>query len=115
MVSDKKAYHLSLITYHFMNMHDMPVGERPHERFEQVGARGLSSAELSKNPKLTAEIDQFIESVNSKLARYETIKKFTILPEEFTTANGYLTPSMKIKRKVVESDFVGALDKMYGE
>ena len=80
---------------------------------EQNGKAGISSAELSTDPQLVAEIDQFVESVNSKLARYETIKKFSILPEEFTTANGYLTPSMKIKRKVVETDFVGVLDGMY--
>ncbi|MEM7114398.1 MAG: long-chain fatty acid--CoA ligase [Chloroflexota bacterium] len=80
---------------------------------EQNGKAGVDLAELSTDPQLVAEINQFVEAVNSKLARYETIKRFHILPEEFTTANGYLTPSMKIKRKVVETDFAGVLDGMY--
>ena len=80
---------------------------------EQNGKAGKSSAELASDAAIQSEVNAFVESVNSKVARYETIKKFTILPEEFSIDNGYLTPSMKIKRKAIEADFVDTLDSMY--
>ena len=75
----------------------------------------LSPAELAADPILHQSINEHVDAVNGSLARYETIKKFTILPEEFTIDNGYLTSSMKLKRKVVEKDFSGVLDGMYSE
>ena len=77
------------------------------------GKEGMAMADLAADSQVMAEIDQFVNEVNEKLARYETIKKFHILPEDFTIDNGYLTPSMKIKRKQVEKDFVAVLDGMY--
>ena len=68
---------------------------------EQVGARGRSLAELASDPVFSAYVDKSIGEVNARLARYETIKKFKILPVEFTIEGGELTPTMKMKRKVV--------------
>lgn len=75
----------------------------------------LSPADLAADPILHQSINEHVDVVNGSLARYETIKKFTILPEEFTIDNGYLTSSMKLKRKVVEKDFSGVLDGMYAD
>ena len=49
------------------------------------------------------------------LARYETVKKFTLLSKEFTIEDGSLTPSLKIKRKVVEERYKDLIDGMYAE
>lgn len=80
---------------------------------QQHGKAGATTAELAQDPSLLAEIDSFVQSVNAQLARYETIKQFRILPEEFSIANGLLTPTMKVKRGVIEKAFVGVLDEMY--
>lgn len=80
---------------------------------EQNGKKGLSPAELVSDSELQQSISQHVDAVNASLARFETIKKFTILPEEFSTENGYLTTSMKLKRKVIESEFESVLDSMY--
>lgn len=80
---------------------------------EQNGKAGMSQAELANDPAVNKAVNDFVESVNNKVARYETIKKFIILPEEFSIENGYLTPSMKIKRKAIEVDFADMLDGMY--
>ncbi|MGB1252201.1 MAG: AMP-dependent synthetase/ligase, partial [Candidatus Promineifilaceae bacterium] len=80
---------------------------------EQNGKTSMSPAQLAADAKIRTEVEAFVASVNSKVARYETIKKFEILPEEFSVANGYLTPSMKIKRKTIEVDFASTLDAMY--
>jgi long-subunit acyl-CoA synthetase (AMP-forming) len=54
-----------------------------------------------------------IDSINRNLARYETIKKFTVLPLEFTIDGGELTPTMKLKRKVVNQKFSMDIESMY--
>ncbi|MFL5318660.1 MAG: long-chain fatty acid--CoA ligase, partial [Myxococcaceae bacterium] len=55
------------------------------------------------------------EDVNSKVARFEHIRKFHVLPEDFTTEGGELTPTMKVKRKVVEKKYAAEIDAMYAD
>jgi long-chain acyl-CoA synthetase len=55
----------------------------------------------------------YIEELNGKLNRWETIKKFTILPRDLSIEAGEITPSMKIKRRNVETNFSEQIDKMY--
>ena len=54
-----------------------------------------------------------IDAVNTKLAKYETIKKFYICPEEFTIDGGLLTPSLKVKKKVALERYKAEIDAMY--
>ena len=71
------------------------------------------SASLAANADMIAEIEAAMNEVNSGLASYETIKKVSILPAEFAVETGELTPSMKVKRKVVEDRNMGVLDSMF--
>lgn len=73
-----------------------------------------SYSELTENPKLVAWIDSEVESVNGVLASFETIKKFKILPHDFTTETGELTPSLKLKRKVISEKYKSVIEQMYG-
>ena len=87
------------------------------ERFlpylEQLGlSPECSLTELAENPKVKEWIQTDIDAVNQELAQFETIKKFRIIPEEFTTSN-YLTPSLKIKRKLVTERFKDIIEAMY--
>ncbi|MEM8861621.1 MAG: long-chain fatty acid--CoA ligase [Chloroflexota bacterium] len=82
---------------------------------EQNGKSNLSTAELAAEPQLQKTIHEHVQAVNQALARFETIKRFTILPEEFSIENGYMTTSMKMKRKVIEKEFVDVLNQMYAE
>ena len=75
---------------------------------------GTSLRERVEDAELIAEIQSAIDSLNSGLARYETIKKFALLPEDFTIEGGELTPSMKVKRKFVEQKYADLLDSFYG-
>jgi long-chain acyl-CoA synthetase len=72
-------------------------------------------AELIKNPKIIAMVQKIVDEVNGHLASYESIKKFVILPEEFTVESGELTPSLKIKRKVIGQKYKAQLDSMYAD
>ncbi len=80
---------------------------------EQNDKTGKSMAELANDPDIQSAVNAFVDGVNSKLARYETIKKFVILSEEFSIENGYMTPSMKLKRKVIETGHAEQIEGMY--
>jgi long-chain acyl-CoA synthetase len=58
-------------------------------------------------------IEGYVKELNQKLNRWETVKKFTILPRDLSIEAGEITPSMKIKRRSVETNFAGEIDKMY--
>jgi len=81
-----------------------------------AAAQGVAGtyAEVVQRPETKAMITPFIDAVNKTLASYETVKKFDILPMDLTVDSGDLTPSLKVKRKVVEKKYAAILDKMYG-
>ena len=54
-----------------------------------------------------------IESLSGDFAQYERVKKITVLAKEFTIENGELTPTMKVRRKVIESRYKNLIDEMY--
>jgi len=74
---------------------------------------GVGIAELAQRDDVRALIQPLIETLNADLARYETIKKYALLPADFTQETGELTPTMKVKRKVVESKYKDILDGFY--
>lgn len=77
------------------------------------GITGRSYEELQKHPDVLAEVQRVIDQLNSGLASYATIKKFAVLPKDFTIETGELTPSMKVKRKAVEAKYKDILDGFY--
>ena len=79
-------------------------------------AQGLPStdyAALAADPALRAYVASCIEELNARLDRWETIKDFRILDHDLSVENGELTPSMKVKRKFVETQYRALLDSMY--
>jgi long-chain acyl-CoA synthetase len=76
---------------------------------------GLSGdfATLAASPAVNAEIQKNVDTLNGQLNRWETIKKFTILPRDLSEEEGELTASLKVKRKVVEEHFADAIEAMY--
>lgn len=71
--------------------------------------------ELVRNPKIIARVQGEIDQVNQQLASFETIKKFVILPSDFSVESGELTPSLKVKRGVINKRYRNELDSMYAE
>ncbi|MFV0433214.1 MAG: AMP-dependent synthetase/ligase [Leucobacter sp.] len=74
---------------------------------------GMSIEEAVTNPKVLAEVQRAVDQGNSHVSRAESIRKFVILPTEFTEANGHLTPKMSIKRDNIMRDFSDEIDKLY--
>lgn len=77
------------------------------------GLGDLQPAQLAADKSVRSLIESFAEEVNASLARHETIKSFSILPRDLTIDSGEVTPSLKVKRKVVEQNHVELLDAMY--
>jgi long-chain acyl-CoA synthetase len=74
---------------------------------------GRSYTDIVASAQANAMVAGYIAELNAKLNRWETIKKFTILPRDLTIEDGEMTPSMKIKRRGVEANFQGEINKMY--
>ena len=69
--------------------------------------------QIVKDPRTQALIKPFIQELNKGLASYESIKNFAILPKDLSQEDGDLTPSLKLKRKVVETKYKELIDGFY--
>lgn len=74
---------------------------------------GKSYTEVVRSPEIHAIIEKDIAELNSKLNRWESIKKWAILDNDLTIESGEITPSLKVKRRVVEDNYRGILDGFY--
>ncbi|HUH53881.1 MAG TPA: long-chain fatty acid--CoA ligase [Microbacteriaceae bacterium] len=66
------------------------------------------------NPKVLAEVQRAVDQGNAFVSRAESVRKFVVLPVEFTEATGHLTPKMSIKRDNILRDFSSEIEKLYG-
>jgi long-chain acyl-CoA synthetase len=77
------------------------------------GIKFASNAELAAHPWVHALIDSEVKRLTVHLAQYETIKRFALLPEDFTFDNGSLTFTLKLKRRVVEQQYAAVIESLY--
>ncbi|MDR7381622.1 AMP-dependent synthetase/ligase [Promicromonospora iranensis] len=77
------------------------------------GLPQLSVAEARVHPKVLAELDKAVAHANEAVSKAESIRKIMVLDIDFTEANGYLTPSIKVKRSKVLVDFASTVDALY--
>jgi long-chain acyl-CoA synthetase len=95
---DKRPYCVALVT----------LSEEVAKRFGNGAGKPLSSS-----PEVKAALQKDIDALNATLAPYETIKRFAILPADFTEAAGEITPSLKVKRKVVIEKYRPVIEGLY--
>ncbi|CAJ1496961.1 long-chain fatty acid--CoA ligase [[Mycobacterium] kokjensenii] len=72
-------------------------------------------ADLVTDPDLLAEVDGAVKQANLSVSHAESIRKFSILPVDFTEATGELTPTLKVKRNVVAQKFADAIEEIYAK
>ncbi|TFV59678.1 long-chain fatty acid--CoA ligase [Mycobacterium sp. PS03-16] len=80
---------------------------------DENGLGGTSYAELVKSDRVREMVGEYIDRLNSELNRWETIKKWEILDHDLSIENNELTPSLKVKRSVVEENQKSLLDSFY--
>ena len=74
-----------------------------------------SRAELVANPQVQALYEAIAEDTNKNLARFEKLKRVLLVPDEFTAENGALTPTMKLRRRVIEDRYRRQIDDLYAQ
>ena len=104
VIGDNRKYCVALITL------DLDELER-YARAQQIEVGDRQG--LVQHPKVVELIDGEVQTVNKHLASYESIKYFRILDRDFSQETGELTPSLKVKRKVVTERFRNLIDEMY--
>ncbi len=105
VVGDAKPFIACLITLDpdaipaFLKAHDKPLD--------------TPVADLTEDPDMVAEIQAAVDEANRAVSQAEAIRKFVILPVDFTEEGGELTPSLKLKRTVVMKQYSGEVDSLY--
>lgn len=88
----------------------------PGESFaaEWASEHGLAASELAENAEFRKAIDAAVDRVNQRLTSIERVRRFALADEAFTTENGLLTPTMKIRRRFILEKYQDRLDALYG-
>jgi len=79
------------------------------------GIASASMAELAEHPATVAEVRRALTVANTHLSRIEQFKRFTILPDEWSPESDELTPTMKLKRRVINAKYKDKVDAMYAD
>jgi long-chain acyl-CoA synthetase len=83
--------------------------------FAKENALPTDLAALAAHPRIRERLQATVDAANTELARYEQVRKFAVLPGELRQEDGELTPTLKVKRKVVEEKYKALIDAMYAE
>ena len=101
VIGDRRPYLVALIT---LDPEELPAFAEQH---------GLQPDEVYKSEQMRAEVRRAVDEVNSAVGRVEQIKKFTILPQDLSQPTGELTPTLKVKRNVVNEKYVEEIEALY--
>ncbi|HKF21861.1 MAG TPA: long-chain fatty acid--CoA ligase [Candidatus Angelobacter sp.] len=106
VVGDRRKYASVIISPHFPLLEDWAHAN---------GVPFHSHEELVNAPKVRELYRGIVEDLNKKLAHFETIKKVLVVPDEFSIATGEITPTLKVKRRVIEAKYKEQIDALYQE
>jgi long-chain acyl-CoA synthetase len=105
MVGDKKPFIAALIT---LDVEALTAWSAEHSK-----PADSSAADLIGDEGLRVEVQRAVDDANTFVSKAETIRKFRILPVDFTEGGGQLTPSLKVKRAVVAKEFAAEIEALY--
>jgi long-chain acyl-CoA synthetase len=106
LVGDKHKFISAIISPNFTALDEWA---RNHD------IRARTRADLLKDRRVVAIYDSLVKEVNSGLANFETIKRFRLVPEEWSQESGELTPSMKLKRRVITERYSAVVAELYAD
>jgi long-chain acyl-CoA synthetase len=101
---DRRPYPVALIT---VNAEELSKFARDH------GILASDASAIVKHPKVVERVGRTVEERNTQLQSYAKIKRFTVLADDFTLDGGELTPTLKVKRKVVSQKYKDAIEELY--
>ena len=106
LIGDGRPYIVALLSPDFAALRGWAAGQGIAEE-EPVG--------LAADPRVQALFREAVEAANAELAHYEQIRLFRVLPMTLTIEGGQLTPTLKVRRRVVEREFAALVEEMYRE
>jgi long-chain acyl-CoA synthetase len=106
VLGDQRKFPAVLIAPHFSLLEDWA---------RNLNLRFASRQELVAHPRVQELYEGIVDDVNSRLARFEQLKRVLLVPDEFTTEDGSLTPSFKLRRRIVEQRYHHLIDDMYAK
>lgn len=106
VIGDRRKYLSALI---------IPAFDELRKWANENGINFSDNEDLVKNDLVCKLYQEEIDEYNKKFSRVEQIKRFTILPNEWTQDSGELTPTLKLKRRIIEKKYAGEIDDMYTE
>jgi long-chain acyl-CoA synthetase len=106
LVGDKHKFACVLISPNFAALEGWAKGQ---------GIRTGDHAALVKDAKVVKAYQEIVDKVNMGLAKYESMKRMSVVPEEWTVEDGTMTPSMKLKRRVVEQRYAKEIGEFYAD
>ena len=89
--------------------------ERLESAAEAAGSEARDPEGAAACPRFRAALERQVEEINSRLARFETIKRFAVLPGPLTVEAGELTPTLKLKRRVIHRNYADEIEALYGD
>lgn len=104
VIGDRRKYLTALFTLD---------PEKVAQEAQAAGSSARNAEEAARCEKFMAHLQKQVDEVNKTLARVQTIKKFTVLPEELSVEGEELTPTMKLKRRIIYSKYGDAIESMY--
>jgi len=104
VIGDRQRYLSVLLT---LNKERIPVEARA------IGSVAYDAESAARDDRFLQFLQRQIDAVNARLARVQAVKKFRVLPQEFTVEGGELTPTLKVKRKVVTEKYRSEIEKLY--
>jgi long-chain acyl-CoA synthetase len=105
VVGDRRPYLVALLTLD-------EEATRPWARARAIPADDWSA--LVRHPDVHAELQRYVDLVNQDVSRVEQIKRFAVLPRDWAPDTDELTPTLKVRRKVVSEKYATAIDALYG-
>ncbi len=106
IVGDKRKFAAVIISPNFLGLEDWA---------RTNGVAFSSRTELVTDPRVQALYEHIIEGANQNLARFEKLKRVLLVADEFTADNGALTPTMKLRRRVIEDRYRRQIDELYAQ
>jgi long-chain acyl-CoA synthetase len=104
VLGDRRRYVTALIVPEFAAL---------ERRLEGLGRGPSGRAELVARADVVALYQEVVDALNRDLSPFERIKRVALLPSEFTVASGELTPTLKVRRKVIEERWRAQIDELY--
>ena len=122
LVGDRRKYCSALFTLDVsvilrdkINVDIAKIPKDPAQQIKMLEEHSYSLSDFTDNNEVFSELEKEVNKLNNEFSNPEQIKKFSILPRDFTIDDGELTPTLKIRRKQINENWASEIESMYSE